>query len=294
MSPLLLALAIAAGAAEHGRVVLTAVAGGGWASDPFVGAGLGGGPMIELGPGARLDLSFSPRLKVAIAGDLSLLRFNGADFGSLAARAGAEARLIGKRAELSLALSGDRAEFSRPVPFSDLAAAPPVTSTGAVALASALRLRSGPVALRAAAAASYRTSEAGEDVAERGLGLDAAVEWPVLRRLVLLAGARHDRVASARPDFARVSTGGEVALTATALEEPALDLAVRGQLDRVSFDTGVRETLSRFAVDVAHPVGPVEAVVAWSWTRSDAGVAGAASRYLVYAGVRGRARALSW
>ena len=250
--------------------------------------------MVELAPGARLDLSLSPRLKLAVGADLAWLRFTGADFQALGGRAGAEARLLLRRVDLSLALTGDRSEYSRAVPLADLSAAPSITSTAAVALTPGIPFRAGPLAIRAAAGASTRRSEADTEVAERALALDAGLEWRAHPRLEVQAAAQHERVASARPDFARVSTGGEAALSAVALEEGPLEIALHARRDRVRFDTGLEETLSRIAVDLTHPLGPVVAVVAWSWSRSDAEGAASASRHLLYAGVRARVRALSW
>ena len=58
-------LAPAAAGASHGRLQLSLYAGGGLASDLFVGAGLGHEGLLELQPGSRLDLSFSPEWKAS-------------------------------------------------------------------------------------------------------------------------------------------------------------------------------------------------------------------------------------
>jgi hypothetical protein len=294
VAPLLLALAIAGGATEHGRLVLGAGAVTGWANDPFVGAGLGGGPVLAVSPDARLDLSLSPRLKLAFGGDLSWLRFTGADFEALESRVRAEARLVVRRVDLSVELSAGHSEYSRAVAIAELSASSSITSTESVVLAPGARLRAGPVALRGAVELSTRWSEADDDVSERAFAPCAGLEWRVHRRLEAQVAARHERVASARPDFARVSTGGEAVLSAVAIEEGPLEVAWRGGRDRIRFDTGVAETLSHVTLEVTHPVGQVIGIVAWSWSRSEADGAAGASRNAVYAGLRARSRALSW
>jgi hypothetical protein len=294
VAPLLLALAIGAAALEHARLVLSVAAGGGWASDAFAGAGLGGGPVLDVAPGARLDLSLSPSVKAAFGAELSSLHFTSADFHTLAGRAGAEVRLLRRRTDLSLALAGERAEYSRAVPFGELVGSPQVTSTTAVVLTPGIALRRASVRVRAGLAATLRASQADAQVAERGLALEGGVDWDAAPEVTVHAAVRGDRVFSGREDFARSMAGAEAGLAVAPVDGVALALGLRAGLDRVRFENGLDEKLARAGVDLTYPFGPVSAVLAWSWTWSDPDVGPGAGRHLVYAGVRAREATLSW
>jgi hypothetical protein len=279
--------------------VLSVETGGGFASDAFLGADLGSGPLAQLTPGARLDLSLGPRVKLAAGASLSYTRFTAGKFSSASQAAGVEARLLpwGRDLEACLALAAERATFSSPAPVAG-ASGTGVTRTAAAFLTPSVRLRRGSLTWQGAVTGSYRSSRVdAEDVAERGLAAHAGVEWAARPWLRLDLAARHERTASARPDFALVATGGSAGGTAWPLGDAGPELALDVSVQRARFDTGVRETLGRASVDAAQPVGPVEALLGWSWARGAAEGAergSARGRHLVFVGVRGRARVLAW
>jgi hypothetical protein len=302
-SALLLALALAAGPGEHGRVILSASAGGGWASDPFLGAGLGGGAISQLVPAARLDLAPLPRLKLSATAELSLVRFAAEGFTSVGGAGGIEARFRGDSAEASLTIGTEQARFSTAVPL-DLPGGPDVTRTGAVLVTPGVRipLEDLPVTLRAALTGSYRASRAvAEDVSEQAFAALAGASLRIDPHLTLDLALRHERVASDRAGIGYVAWGGAAgALAAPLAGELAAQLQAGVQSTR--FDTDVVETLWRVGVELSHPAGPVVAVLTWSWAHSVASDLGPVetpdlrgrTRQLVFVGVRGQARVLAW
>ncbi|MGC4000643.1 MAG: hypothetical protein QM767_25625 [Anaeromyxobacter sp.] len=282
---------------RHGRLVLSAEAGGGWASDAYLGADLGQSGLLQLAPAARLDVSFTPGLKGAAGAAVHLSRLPAADFGSLGATAGGELRWVGAGVEGALALAGDAASYSAPTPLEG-AAGPGVDATLAVLLSPALRLRRGSLSGRLAATGELRRSRTdGPHVDERGLSALAGLGAVVRRWLLLDGQLSGERVASDAPEFAH-SAG---ALSATAVADtfprgPELTLELSGQGTR--FDTGREEWLVRAGVEASQPVGPLELVVSWGGARSEAAGGGSADtvsrRQAWYLGVRGRRQVLSW
>ncbi|ACG75005.1 conserved hypothetical protein [Anaeromyxobacter sp. K] len=296
LAPSLVALALCSAAhGGNGRLLLSARAGAGWAGDTYLGADMGGGAFAELSPSARLDLSLAPRLKLDATGEVSLARYQAGGFGATSGSAGVRTRWLGDGWEASLAAAAEHAAFTSGVPLGDLAAGPQVDATTAALLTPQLRVRTGPVALRAAVTGALRSSRAsGDRVGERGLAALAAAEWAPCRRAALELSLRHERVASEDPAFELRAWGG----AASALLNPlgALEASAVAQVHRAALHGGVDETAWRATLDLAHPAGPVWLVVSGGWARSATGGAGraVADRATVFAGVRGSARVLSW
>ncbi|MFY3746118.1 hypothetical protein ACOQFB_19555 [Anaeromyxobacter sp. Red801] len=296
LAPSLVALALCSAAhGGNGRLVLSARAGAGWAGDTYLGAGMGGGAFAELAPAARLDLSLAPRLKLDATGEVSLARYQAGGFGAVSEAAGVRTRWLGEGWEASLAAAAEHASFSSGVPLGDLAAGPQVDATTAALLTPQLRVRTGPVAVRAAATGALRSSRAsGDRVGERGIAALAAVEWAPSRRAAVELSLRHERVTSEVPEFELRAWGGAV----SALVRPAgaLEASAVAQGHRAALHGGVDETVWRATLDLAHPAGPVWLVVSGGYARSATAGAGraVADRAAVFAGVRGSARVLSW
>lgn len=296
---LLLAAALAGGPATHGRFVLSAETGGGWASDAFLGAGLGAGPFAQLAPGARVDLSLGPRVKLAAGAGLSFGRFGAGPFSFASQAAGVEARFLPGKAdfEAGVALAGERSTFSAPAPLAGTASGTGVTRTAAALVTPSVRLRRRSITWRGTLTGAARSSRVGgEDVGERGLAAQAGGEWTARPWLRLDLAAYHERTASDRPDFARIATSGAAGAAAWPLGEAGPGLALAISVQRTRFDTGVRETLARASVDASQPVGPVEALLSISSSRSveDGADLPSSHRQVVFLGVRGRARVLGW
>lgn len=296
LAPSLVALALCSAAhGGSGRLLLSARAGAGWASDPYLGAGMGGGAFAEVVPAARLDLSPSPRLKLDATAEVSLARHRAGDFGAAAASAGVRGRWLAGRWEASLAAAGEHAAFTSAVPLGELAAGPAVDATRAALLTPQLRVRTGPVTLRAAATGTLRSSRAaGGRIGERGIAALAAAEWAPHRRAQAELALRHERVGSDDPAFELRAWGAG----ATGLLRPAgaLEVGAVAQVHRAALRGGVDETVWHGALDLAHPAGPVWVVVTGGLARSStSGPDGAvADRALLFVGVRGGARVLSW
>jgi hypothetical protein len=305
--PLHVALALAATAwPEHGRLVLSATAGGGFVSDFYAGAGMGPAGMGQVIPGARLDLSLAPRLKLSIAGDAALTRFGAARFHApLDARIGsatAEGRWLGGAGEVSLAAGAERTGFSAPAPAGDLAGGPDVIGSTAARITAGARIRRGALAARALVGGTWRTSRiagARPDAEARALALVAAGAWAPHPRLALDLAARHERTESRDARFAALTWGG----SADALASPlagTLQAGAHVHVERSRLDGGATETAARVALDLGHPIGPVTALLAWSWTRTsvsaraDEPARPPGSRHLVFLGLRGQAKALDW
>jgi hypothetical protein len=293
MVALLAALVAAASPDSHGRLVVGATAGGGWASDPYVGAELGGGPMAELVPTARLDLSLSPRVKLAAGVEASWLRFRAGDFEARALGAGGELRFVRSAAEAALGVHASAARYPTGAPSGEGAAGPVVSRTAELSATPAVRARSGAWRGWASVAGHVASSRtASGDVGERGLAPAAGFSWARRDGLVASGSARLTRVWSGDDAFA--FRAAEVEATVAARPVGALDVLLRGAFQHSRFDTGVAEDLVSGGVEATHPVGPVTAVVAWSGAWSDAGSVGRHGRQLVWLGVRGQLGVASW
>lgn len=293
MAVALLALALLATPYDpHGRLTLSARAGGGWASDPYPGARMGAGAMADVVPGAVLDLALAPTVKASVACDAALAAFDAAGFQARSAGAGGELRLLRDRHELALTLRGDAAWFPEGAPAGDRPAAPRVTRALALAAGPVLRGRGDRLGWWAGASGALATSRtATDDVGEGTLGVDAGARVAVGDAVALSAHVEAARTWSPSDAFAARTLG--CAAGASSRPWRALEVGARITVRRTAFDTGVDEDQLRAALDVSHPVGPVTALVALSSTRawtSD----GAVTRHLVYAGVRGSVRALAW
>lgn len=289
----LLALVLAAAPDVHGRLVVSAASGGGWSSDPYLGSGLGSGGMAELQPGARLDLSLSPVVKAAVTADGSLLRFGAGAFAARSGSGSAELRLLGRDVEASLAVRGEVARYPLGAPAGDSGEGPIVSSATSLSATPTVRLRSANATLWASVAGTIGNSRtAVGDVAERGVAANVGCAWKAGEKAALFASARTSRVGSADPGFALRAAAGDVGVSAQ--PAGALELTARAGVDHIRFDAGVVQDLVRGTVELAHPVGPVTAVVSWAGAWTDAGVLGEHSRHLLYAGVRYQTGVFSW
>jgi hypothetical protein len=308
--PLALALATA-GPGAHGRLVVSAGVGSGVASDPYLGAGAGPGSFAQLAPGARLDLSVSRRVKLAATAEASLAGFGvGAAAPWAPLRAGSsgdesafavdteavelEARLLGTAVDGVVAVAGERAAFSSAAPENGLVGRPGVTGSAAALLTPEVRFRRGRTLLRAGTTVSYRQSRTADGtVPERGLAATGGATFRAHRAVLVEGAVRHERIASDRPDFTLIAWGGSGTVALTPSGEDGLEVRLRGDLEQARLDTGTHETLTRAALDVAHPVGPVTAVATWTYARSSESAAGN-ERHVFSLGIRVRTRVLEW
>jgi hypothetical protein len=293
MVALLAALLTAASPDSHGRLVVGAAAGGGWTSDPYVGAELEGGPMAELVPTARLDLSLSRRVKIAAGVEASWLRFRAGDFEARALGAGGEVRLVRRAAEAALGIHASAEHYPTGAPSGEGAAGPVVSRSAELSATPAVRARSGAWRGWASVAGHVASSRtASDDVGEQGLAPAAGLSWTGRDGLVASGSGRLSRVWSGDDAFAFRAAELEAVVAARPLG--ALDVLVRGGLHHTRFDTGVVEDLVSAGLEATHPVGPVTAVVAWSGAWSDAGSLGKHGRQLVWLGLRAQLGVASW
>lgn len=299
---LLALLAPAAAGASHGRLQLSLYAGGGLASDLFVGAGLGREGLLELQPGTRLDLSFSPEWKAAARLGAGYAAFTASGFAAGSASGELVARWLRPSGEGSLTLTAERLSYTTGAPL-DLTtlASPSVTGSSAVQLAPLVRFPGWGAEWRLAGLAGLQSSTAagGEPVAERQLAVLAGVGG-ALARWALAASYRLQWTASDRPDFAATAHG----LFATAARRLGpLDLEGRLQLLLQRTGAGAREQLLRSGLSAAWPLrfagaeGPslaLEALYAHAAAWSDQPGRGFASRHQVTLGLRGRVEVVEW
>ncbi len=293
----LLLLAGPAEAAARGRLVLSLLAGGGWSSDVFVGAGLGPDGILQLAPAGRLDLSLSPRWKLAAAADVSYGRYLSSEYTSVAESAAVEARWLGGSAwEASLALGGEHAGYSLGSPLDPgLITSPTVSDTTAGSVSPLLRLRALGLEWRAAGLVAVRTSRAGGvDVPEHDYAALAGVMWPLGERASLAATYKVARTDSTRVDF---SLDSHAVFAALSWGLGEADLRAQLQLQTAAVGTGARENLARLTLGASYPIlrsVDVEAVYSFAGNRSNDPSRPSASRHLGFLGLRWRFAEVEW
>jgi hypothetical protein len=292
----LLALLVpAVASAAHGRLQLSLYAGGGLASDLFVGAGLGRDGILELQPEARLDLSLAPRWKLGtrLAGGYASFPRSGFSAGSGALES--QLRWLGEGREGALALAAEQVAYSTGAPLDPaVPSSPTVTRSRGLRLTPLLRWQGWGAQWRLAAPLAWQSSSAaGQEVTERDAALlgGAAVQ---LGAWALAGSYRLQRADSDRPDFTATSHG----LFASA-GRPAGPLELEAQLQGLWLRTGAgtREQLLRAGLSAAWPVVPglwLEAVYGFAGAWSDAPGEGFSSRHQATVGLRGNVEAASW
>lgn len=293
-----LALAAPAAADVPGRISASVQAGGGWASDIFLGAGAGDNGFAQVVPAARLDLALAPAWKLSALGDIYYGTYRPSGFTTLSEWGGMEGRFLpGEPWELSLAASVEHAGYSQGAPLDPgLVASPTVTAASGWRVAPAARLRAAGWEWRASVSLAGRRSTAeGQAVHERITTVAASASRPLGRRLDLTLAGRGSRSDSARPDFAHQAATLLAGAGARVLEQGRLEATVQVQL--ATFDTSTRERLLRLTLAASHPLWEgVDLEGAWSFvdSASDDPSRPSASRQVVLLGLTGRTGSLTW
>ena len=291
-----LLLAPVAARAAHGRLALDLLAGGGWASDVFVGAGLGPDGIATLEPSLRLDLAFSPAWKGSARLEARAGTYTSSGFAAAGAGGEAEGRWVGQDGEASLALGGDWTGYTTGAPL-DLAtpSSPAVLGSRALRLRPAGRWRAFDTTWRAALALAHVASEVpgGGPVTERDGALLLGAGRP-LGPVLASATWRLARADGGRPDFS--FTASALLLAAEVAAGP-VGLQARLELQLARYRTEARERLLRAALVASAPLWRhVSAEATWSFaaSRVTGPGAGEATRHLVLLGVRVQAEPASW
>ncbi len=295
---LILAATPAVAHAARGKLAFSLLAGGGYASDVFIGAGLGPDALLQLTPAGRLDLSLGPAWKLAALADATYGVYLSSGFSSLAESAALEGRWIaGESCEASLAASGEHASYSLGAPIDpNDPSSPSVVSTVAARVSPLLRLRALGFEWRAAGLAGTRSSTgpAGEDIPESDYALLLGFMHPLHASLTLAVTYKLGRVDSTRPDFAFTSHA-LFALLSWPLGK--WDLQAHLQLQTASFETGFHEDLGRLTLGVAHPLTEsvdVEAVYSFAGNLSNDPSRPSASRHFAFLALRWRFAEVLW
>lgn len=280
--------------ATRGRLGLSLLAGGGYASDVFVGGGFGDDAFLQLTPSGRLDLSLAPRWKLAATADLSYGRYVSSEFSSLGESASLEGRWLGGESwDASLAAAGEHASYSVSIPLGGTG--PAVSSTLAARLSSLLRVRAAGLEWRAAGVGGLRSSTAGTaTVPEQEVALVAGAMRPLAEALTVALTYKLARTASERPDFT-YTANALFGLVSWRLDR--LDLDGQLQLQTAGIGTGARDDLVRASASAAYALGEaaaLEAVYAFTTTRSDDPTRPSGSLHLAFLAVRWRFAEVSW
>ena len=293
----LLLLAVPAEAATRGRLVFSLLAGGGWSSDVFVGAGLGPDGILQLSPAGRLDLALSPQWKLSAAADVSYGRYLSTEYTAVLESADLEVRWLGGPSwEASLAGGAEHAAYSIGSPLDPaLVTSPSVSDTFAVTASPLLRLRALGLEWRAAGVLGARSSSAaGGDIPEHDYAALAGLMWPIGQRASLAATYKFAHADSTRVDFTLDSHAVFAALSWGVGE---LDLRAQLQLQTAAFATGARENLGRLTLGLVYPILPsvdLEAVYSFAGNRSNDPSRPSASRHLGFLALRWRFAEVEW
>ncbi len=293
-----LALSAPAAADVPGRVAASVSAGGGWASDVFVGAGAGDQGFAQLVPAARLDLALAPAWKLAALGEVFYGTYRPSGFTTLSEWGDLEARwLPGEPWEAWLTASFEHADFNQGAPLDPgLVASPTVTAATGWRVAPTARLRAAGWEWRASVAVAVRRSSAeGQPVYENITSVTASAFRPLGRRFDLTLAAKLTRSNSDRDDFAFKAAALFAGAGVRVLEATRIETLLQVQPAR--FDTSARETLVRLTVSATQPLWErLELEAAWSLAAnasSDPSRA-SASRQMVFLGLTGRTGSLTW
>ncbi len=291
----LLAVAVPSGArAAHGRLSLSVLAGGGYASDIFIGAGLGPDTLLQVVPNARLDLSLSPRWKLACLGDLSYGHNLSSGFTSIEESAALEGRYIGDATwDAALTVSVENASYSLGSPL-DLTG-PLITSTVAVRASPLVRLRGLGFEWRAAGVVGYRSStSADEAIPEHDLAILGGLMHPLGEHASFAATYKLAHNGSASADFT-LTSHALFALLSWRVGE--IDLKAQLQLQTATFATSTHEQLGWLTVSAAHPLSEsldVEASYSFAANHSDDPSRPSATRHLAFIALRWRFAEVQW
>jgi len=281
--------------ATAARLSFSLLAGGGYSSDAFLRAGLGPDGLLQVTPSGRLDLSLAPRWKLTAFADTSYGYAPSSGFDSLAESASLEARWLGGESwEASLEAAGEHVSYSLDVPL-EVGAGPSVSSTSAGRLSSLLRLRSLGFEWRTAGLVAARSSTSeGGDVPETELALLAGAMRPLGARTSLAVTYKLAHTDSTRPDLS-LTSHAVFGLFSWRLR--ALGLQAQLQLQTASPDSGAREDLGRFTLSATHPIASsldLEAVYSFAGTLTDDPDIPAATRHLVFLGLRWYVLETTW
>ena len=293
-----LALSAPAAADVPGRLAASVLAGGGWASDVFVGAGAGGQGFAQVVPAARLDLALSPAWKLAALAEVYYGTYRPSGFTTLSEWGGLEARwLPGEPWQFLLSASLEHADFNQGAPLDPgLVTSPTVTAASGWRLSPAARLRAAGWDWRASVVAAGRRSRAeGEPVSEHITSLLASASRPVGRRFDLSLTGKLTRSDSDRKDFAFDAAALFVGAGVRVLEATRLEAAL--QVQGAEYDTATRETLARLTLSATHPLWEqVDLELAWSLAGATSNDPSrpSASRQVLFLGLTGRSGSLSW
>jgi hypothetical protein len=295
--PLAVGLLLAAAEDGHGRLSLSLGAGGGWASEAFLGAVSGSEALAQVSSGVRLDVSLAPEVKLAAAGEATWGRYLDSEFTASSGSGEVEARLLLDGLELGLGAAGERAAFSAPAPLDPgLVATPDVTATRGGAATIFARRRGQGVDLRLGISGSLRTSRwNGIDVSQREAAASAILSWFVHPRFTASAGVRALLVEADRLEFDL--RGGSAALGMALRPLGDLQAELQGQVERARVAGGFGESAQRVHAEISHPVGEgATALFSWSWTRGSATRPDLASveRQQIFLGLRARMRTDLW
>jgi hypothetical protein len=293
-----LALSAPAAADVPGRLQASVAAGGGWASDVYLGAGVGDNGFAQVVPAARLDLALAPAWKLAALGEVFYETYQPSGFTTLSEWGALEARwLPGHPWEVSLLASLEHADFSQGAPLDPgLVASPTVTASTGWRVAPAAKLRAAGWEWRASAAFAWRRSPAeGQAVRERITAVLAGASRPLGRRFDVSFTGRLTRSDSDRPDFAYGAVTLLAGAGARVLEATRLDAVLLVQGAR--YDTAVREKLGRLTLAITHPLCErVDLEASWSLAgnRSSDPARASVWRQVLFVGLTGRAGSLQW
>jgi hypothetical protein len=283
--------------AAHGRLSLSAMAGGGYASDVFVGADLGSGAMTQVIPSARLDLSLSPHWKLAAFADASLGYYVSSGFASLAGSTALEARFIpGATWDARLTLDADHARHSLGSPLdSSSGAGPQVFSTLGARASPLLRLRALGLEWRVAGVGATRTSTAADgDIAEQDLAALGGLMIPLGEDSSFALTYKLGLTESTRADFTFTSHA-VFAMASWRLAE--INWQAQLQLQTAKFATGTREDFGRLTFSGTYAIVrsvDLEATYSIAASQFDDASRPSASRHLAFLALRWRFLEMSW
>ncbi len=295
---LLLLLAPATAAAASGRVAFSALAGGGYASDAFIGASLGPDAVVQVTPSARLDLSLAPEWKLGAVAELSYGRYLDSEFTAVSESGALEARWLRGPVDASLALGGDHTSYSQGAPLDPtLVTSPSVSDTSSVRASPLVRVQALGLEWRGAGLLAWRTSTrpSGGPVPER----DRALLVGVLRRFSpRFSGSATYRLAHTSSDRADFTLTGHALFLNAAVQvgwETALEAQL--QLQIAQFATGAEEDLARATLQLTRPLSDrvdVEIAYSFAGNHSTDPLRPSATRHFAFAGLRVRLGEVTW
>jgi hypothetical protein len=283
--------------AAHGRLSFSLLAGGGYASDVFVGAGLGPSAVVQVIPSTRLDLSLAPQWKLAAFADFSYGHYVSSGFTSLAESATLEGRFVPNTTwDASLALGGENASYSLGSPLDQsTGTGPTVFSTTAARASQLLRLRALGFEWRAAGLAAARISTAtGGDIPEHDLAALGGVMHPLGEDASFTVTYKLAHTNSTSPDFTLTSQA-IFALLFWRVGE--IDLLLQLQLQSTGFANQAHEDFERLTLSATHPLSQsvdVEVTYSFAASQSDDASRPPGRRHLAFLALRWRLAEVNW